>query len=653
MRKYLYFLTSSLVASLVVAPAVMAQEAQDEAQLEQNEDEVEVETVVFSPRVPDRLITITATGLLGRVGNTGQPVTVLDRDEIDSVQGADIARVLQRVPSVSLTRNGSIGGFSGLNVRGANGEQVLVLIDGVRVSDPAAPGGGFDFGNLLASSTSKIDLLRGSNSVIWGSDALGGVIDISARDPDAYAKDFASEAMLEYGARDTLTAQGGVSGSFGPINADLGASWFQTDGFSSAASGTEADGFEQLALNGQLSTDLTGDLQLFAQARYAEGDLEIDGFPAPTFALADTLDTQETTQYSGAVGLNYYGNDLSAIATFSLADTERVNLNGDGGETFASNGESERLELRAEYRLIGGLKLNFGGSHEWSRFDTLFDTGADTQSTGIYGQIGWVLGDLALHAGGRFDDHEGFGSAFSLGGDVSYGFADDWRVRASFGEGFKAPSLFQLFSDFGNEALDAETTTSFDLGVERGARGGNGLHLAATVFRRDSENLIGFVSCFGSTDAICDNRPFGTFDNTDRARAQGIELEAGFTPFDGLRLAGHYSLVDTQDRGSGANAGNELARRPSELATLFADYDTGFGLSLGADLRIVGSAFENATNTTALDGYEVFDLRASFDITDEIALFGRVENVFDADYQTAAGFASAGRGAFLGVRAGL
>jgi len=221
---------------------------------------------------------------------------------------------------------------------------------------------------------------------------------------------------------------------------------------------------------------------------------------------------------------------------------------------------------------------------------------------------------------------------------LSYGFGRDWRVRASVGEGFKAPTLYQLLSFYGNTTLEPEESTSYDLGIEKGQRGA-GMHLALTGFRRDSDNLIGF--------GFTADRPFGIYLNTARARAQGIEAEAGFDLARGLRIAGIYSYVDAEDRTSGL----ELARRPNHFGTIYADWASDIGLGLGADLRIVGPSWDNAANTNRLDGYELLDVRASFDIGDNLELFGRVENVFDTDYQTVAGYGTAGRSVFGGIRA--
>ncbi len=190
-------------------------------------------------------ITVTASGTPEPLDDTGQPVTLIGRDEIDAVQGPDLTRVLAQAPGVSFSRNGAPGSFTGLRVRGAEAEQLLVLVDGVRVADPAAPGGGFDFGNLLAGNVGKIDLLRSSNSTIWGSDAIGGVLAISTR------ADSGLQASAEYGARDTAFAT--LSGGMGDERAFLGGStsWYRSDGFSSAASGSEPDGFEQWEANVQ------------------------------------------------------------------------------------------------------------------------------------------------------------------------------------------------------------------------------------------------------------------------------------------------------------------------------------------------------------------------------------------------------------------
>ncbi len=197
--------------------------------------------VVLTP-VRDTVITVVASGSAQPVAQAGQSISVMGVDELASIQGPDLARALERLPAVSLTRNGGPGSFTGLRVRGADAEQVLVLVDGVRVADVAAPGGGYDLGNLMTGGIGKIELLRGSNSVVWGSQAMGGVLAVTTRDLSGV------EASAEYGAHDSLDAQvnaGLLGDGYGVF---LIGAHTRRDGVSSAAIGAEADGFRQWRL---------------------------------------------------------------------------------------------------------------------------------------------------------------------------------------------------------------------------------------------------------------------------------------------------------------------------------------------------------------------------------------------------------------------
>jgi len=634
--KYLLLLMISLSVSL---PAW----AQDEVLPEPDEDHGT--PIVFREAIPERFITVLANAGRQSIELTGDSVSVFVREDIETVQGADLGRLLERAPGVSLSRNGGPGNFTAVRVRGAEGEQLLVLIDGVRVADPASPGGGFDFGNLLMGGLAKVELQRSSNSTIWGSQALGGVLAATTGNGQS------SWASAEYGAHDSRYAAGGVSFETGPAALGLQGGYFDSDGFSAAAAGTEPDGFRQTELAGRVRLDLAKGLAAFAGGRYADGRLELDGFPAPLFTLADTAEYQETRQLSGAAGLDFSGAALDLRATVSTADTERANFDPAFGAApgYATDGTSERAELRGRWRFAEGLALDFGGEREWLRFSTLFDPVRRTAIWGGYAQLDYDRGPLHLAAGLRRDEHRDFGGEWSLGADLAYALSRHWRLTASYGEGFKAPTLFQLHSDFGNAALRPERSRSYDAGV---GYDGDDVRLKATAFRRDTAGLIGFVSCFGTATGICAHRPFGTYDNIGRARAQGLELEAGLDLTGGLSLGGAYTLLDAQDRTSGsASRGNDLSRRPKHVLTAVVDWTASAALSFGADLRVVSDSFDDAGNFVRLGGYEVLTLRASWDASEHVTLFGRVENLWDETFQTAAGYATPGRGAYMGARA--
>jgi vitamin B12 transporter len=609
-------------------------------------------TLVSWPLVPaladdEGTIVVVASGVEQPAEQTGQPVSVIGTEEIARVQGADLTRIVERLPGVTLTRNGGLGSFTGLRVRGAEAEQLLVLVDGVRVADTAAPAGGFDFGTLLPAGIAKIELLRGSNSTIWGSQAMGGVLAVETDRAPGIA------GSLEYGGPEAVYAQALASDVMGPLAWGVDGAFYDDVGESSAANGTERDGLRQWQAGARARLALGDRVAVRAVARHTDALVDLDGFPAPNYLLADTAEYQDTRRTSGAVGADYLGDALELRATYSLSHTERDSLDRAIGPepTYTTQGRDERAEVRGKWAVAQSVTLHFGAERDWSRMETLFDAEQRTHSSGAYAQAGYARGGMLLNAGVRIDDHERFGSAWTFGADGAVALGSGWRVRGSYGEGFKAPTLFQLLSDYGNLALSPERSRGFDLGVEKGDRNAP-LHFAASLFRRDSTNLIDFDSCFGNTEGICEDRPFGTYDNIGKARAQGGEIEAGAAIGETLRVQGVYSYVEAENRAPGAaNEGNTLARRPRHAATLSADWESPWSLRLGADVRVVSASFDDAANTVRLGGYEVVTLRAEVPLTDTVEIYGRVENLFDDEYQTAAGYDTQGRAAYVGARA--
>lgn len=598
------------------------------------------DTITVADSLRDNLITVVATGTRQRIDWAGQPVTIVTRAEIETVQGPDLTRVLERLPGVTLTRNAGLGSFTGVRVRGADAEQLLVLVDGVRVADVSAPGGGFDFGNLTSGEVQRIDLLRGSNSVIWGSQAIGGVLAVMTRDLDGVS------AGAEYGAHDTFSTDVAAGGRLGALSGTLSGGFIRSDGISAAAVGIEPDGYRQWRVGGKARVDL-GQFALVANARWLDSRLDIDGFPAPTYAFADTPEFQKTREASGRVGAEWNGAGVQLRGGYALSDTRRSYYDPSFGSApnYQTFGRSQRADLvgHAGTRVT----VDFGADSEWTGFRSTFDAQHSARLASAHALLGWHPDRLNLAAGLRYDDHSRFGGQWTFGANGSFELGGAWRLRGSYGEGFKTPTLFQLFSDFGNQALDPERSRSFDVGVERGDRNG-ALHFAATAFRRDSRDLIDFVSCFGVTGGICPNRPFGTYDNVRRARAEGFELEADARVSDRLHGQIAYSYVHASNR----DTARDLARRPRHALSAALDWITPLaGLKLGADARLVSDSFDDAGGFTRLDGYPLLTLRASLPLGDRFEVYGRVENVTDQDYQQAAGYGTYGRSAYAGVRA--
>lgn len=586
-------------------------------------------------------IIVTATGLPQAIDRTGQSVTLISRDEIETIQGADISRILQRLPGAVLTRNGGLGGITLVGVRGAPAGQTLVLVDGARLNDPANANGEFDLSQLSTGTIESVELLRGPNSVVWGSQAMGGVINITTRLESGLA------GSIEYGGDDQVTATAAAGHVGERLEAGLSGSFVDRQGYSAAIGGTEDDGYRQYNLAGRARYQLTDALALTGSARYVDGKVDLDGFPPPNYTFADADVTEDLQVWSGRVGAFYQAGILTLNAAFAISDTERDGH--DPSFPYSLDGRSERAELFGRIDLGGDLALDFGADHEWTRFSNAPDKGKADISSG-HAQIGYYGEALTLAAGLRYDDHSDFGSQWSFGANGAYEFAENWRVRAAYGEGFKAPTLYQLLSQYGNPQLDPEQSKGYEAGVSYGWRG-DPLYFSASVYRRDSTNLIDFFSCFSGSDPLCATRPFGFYFNQEKARAQGFELEGGVQVMPGLYAGLVYSFADTENRTPGdPNEGNDFGRRPKHTATASLDWKSDFGLALGFDLRVVGKAWDNASNLTRLNSYALGDVRASFAVSENVELFGRVENVWDENYVIASGYRTQGRAAYIGAR---
>lgn len=606
------------------------------------------------------VIVVTANRSPQPIDRIGQSVTVVDSAELERRQTVTVSDVLRTVPGVTVARNGGVGSVTSVFIRGAESEQTVALIDGVKLNDPSSPGGGFFFGNLLIGNIERIEVLRGPSSVLWGSQAIGGVVNMITRAP---TEQLTVNLRGEYGFRDTGQIVGNIAGKAGPLSLSAGGGWFRSSGissFSEARGARERDGYENFGANANLNLALTDWLSIDARGWFSNGRVNIDGFPPPTFALGDVNEESRTREIVAYAGLNVvlFDGRFRNRAGFAYTDTRRrsVNLTGAPVETFAGTGRNERFEYQGVFDITDGWQATAGLERETSRSTTSSSGGPVARSRAridsIYGQLLLTpLAGLSVTGGVRHDDHNRFGGAttFAASG-VWTSDATGTAIRASYAEGFKAPSLFQLQSNFGNQLLQPERSYGWDAGVTQKLIGST-LTASATYFRRDSTDLIAFVSCPLPRTGICTNRPFGTFDNVARARAEGVEFGLTIQPVQALQVQANYTYTNATNRSPrNANFGRQLARRPQHSVTTLVDYRWSFGLETGVTLTHVGQSFENASNSTRLEGYVLADLRASFPVTSRVDLYGRIENLFDEGYETAFGFGSIGRAAYAGIR---
>jgi vitamin B12 transporter len=596
-------------------------------------------------------IIVTASRSAQTTLETGKSITVIDEVQIERSQNAAVVDLLRNVPGVTINRNGGIGSFANVTIRGADASQTVALIDGIKINDPSSPAGGFNFGNLLTGNIARIEVLRGSHSVIWGSQAIGGVVHIMTRAPTG---DINVNARAEYGNYDTGQIVGNVSGKFGPVAASIGGGYYRSDGisaFNEDSGATEADGYRNYGANGKFEIALNDNISAELRGYYSDGKTDIDGFAPPDFSFGDTAETDANKEFVGYSGLNaalFDGRFRNRIG-FAYTSIKRDSFNA-GFQTFDSRGENERFEYQGRLEVSHRLSAVFGAETEKSRYASSSFGGPISRASAtvdsFYGQLTVKpFNGLAATAGVRHDNHSSFGGQTTIAGDVVYSPNQGMTVfRASYGEGFKVPSLFQLFSDFGNVTLEPETARSWDAGLTQILVDGR-LEISTTVFHRDSINLIDFVGCSAQT-GICTNRPFGTYDNIARARAKGVEMRVLMRPVDALTVAMNYGLVDSENRDNGL----VLARRPKHSINASIDYSWPFGVQTGATVTHVGASFDDAANSRRTQGYVIADLRAAVPVTDNIEFYGRIENLFNEEYETIFLYGTPGRSAFAGIR---
>lgn len=600
-------------------------------------------------------IVVTADRAPRLLSQVGQSISVITSGDIATRQSDTVVELLRTVPGVTFTRNGGVGATTQVNIRGAESDQTVALIDGVKLNDPSATGAGFNFGNLMVGNIERIEVLRGSQSVLWGSQAIGGVVNMITREP---GDNLAVNARAEYGYRNTANVVGNVSGRFGPVAASVGAGYFRTDGistFDENLGGKEKDDYRNLGANAKFVVTLSDAVSVDLRGYYSDGKVGIDGFPPPNYVFGDTGEYAKTREFVGYSGLNvalFDGKFRNRFA-FAYTDTKRDNFDPASVpvQTFDANGRNRRFEYQGVADLTGWAQATIGAETERSSFHTASygfasPPGHATLNSG-YGQLSVTpVSGLTATGGVRYDHHSTFGGATTFAANAVYSpNKGATTFRASYGEGFKAPSLYQLYSDYGNRDLVPERSESWDAGVTQKLIDGR-MELAATWFHRNTHNQIDFISCFGSSDPICRNHPYGAYDNIRRTQARGVEVGVTLTPVDALRFQANYSWIDATNQMTGLN----LARRPRNNVNVSVDYRWPFGLETGATVTHVSASFDDVANQRRLEGYVLADLRASFPILKSVSFYGRIENLFDEKYETIYRYGTPGRAAYAGVR---
>lgn len=593
-------------------------------------------------------------------------MTVITGEELRQRQTRFVADALRAVPGLAVSRTGGVGGLTQVRIRGAEADHTLVMMDGIVVNDPVS--GGYDFANLLVDDIERIEVIRGPQSVLYGSDAAAGVIHVITK---RGRNGLTGRASYEHGSQNTNSGWGSVSGGTDRTRFSVSGHTLATRGISHADRDRghhDEDEFRDWSLGGTVDWSPANVVDLGGSMKLIRSRIEDDDFGPVDGGNRTRLD-----QFFGGgyARFQFFDGRVQPQFRMSYTDTERDRWDRDAPgnpKTSWSDGERIHLDFQTNVAVDEATTLIFGidKDREKGETDVIDD---HVWTTGYFAQAQYAWRNRAfLTAGARLDDHDEFGTHATYRFTGSYHFASTGtRLKATWGTGFHAPNMIDLYFEdpffVGNPDLDPERTRGWDVGIEQ-LLFGEGLRLGVTYFETRTKDLIAFVDRFPAQSTV---------ENIESSTARGFEVSLAARPERRLTLVGSYTYTRTRScrrvdftvprrrcvrssRGDG-DTHDALPRRPYHLASLNVNYrplepvEFDLGIYYNGRAEDTRSSFPDAGRK--LDDFTLVNLAASFQLTRHVRIFGRVENMFDDDYEEITDYGSVGRSFYGGAEFGF
>ncbi len=560
-----------------------------------------------------------------------QDMTVITRADIERKGVPFVVDILRFQTDIQIVQSGGPGANATMFMRGGSGSQVLVLVDGIKFNNPST--GSADLSGLLTSDVERIEIIKGAQSTLYGSEAMAGVVNIITRKGTGKLK---GDLSVEGGSFATIKTSGSVSGGTERTNYRLSASWLDTDGIPTARNGSMPNGYNNKSLSARLGANPTDSSSVELNLRYGTDKTQLDNY-IYGIGLVDTLNylqSHETylvaatgkifpwEKYEQSLTLSYLSDDITTTDPVTSYNNYRTKTKAELLDW------QHTVELRP-LTVTGGLTY---------RYETAENVGAFDQSTNnravyLNAKLGLLDDTLILNAGLRDDNHSTFGNAVTYRTGALYCLKPlEMRFKANFGTGFRAPSLSDLYyPGYSNPELKPEKSTGYDLGLEKELFDKKVI-LAATWFRQQYRNLIQ------------SNAPTYIPENIGNALTQGVELKASALPADNLKLNAGYTWLDALNKDTGAF----LPRRPRNKVTTSVEYTL-------AQLTVTGEYLFISSRSDSLQGpdmasYSLINLRGAYLLTKNLSLFVRIDNLLDRSYEEVAGYGTPGLSAYGGIK---
>jgi len=631
------------------------------------------QTEAPTQNLADIVVTATRTEAgLDQVGGTS--LSVITAEDIEARQFHSLAQALRTVPGVQFSSTGGMGASSRVFIRGADTKNTLLLIDGIEANDPADPNRGADLANISVENIERIEVIRGPMSVLYGSNATAGVINIITRSGTG---DVGGYVGGEAGTYNTTKGYAGVNGR-GPIGGfSLAVSHLETDGYSladadnnnipHAGNTSEDDGWRNTSASGKVNLDITENTSLNVVTRYTEAVMDEDewgpGYAGDRFAtdpltwasiaVSDGVKKrrQDSERFFGKVELRnqLFDDRFESVVDYKYARQKRDSYTNDGFHAYDYTGITDEWSWQGKLNLSPHHRISVGADLLNEESDSTFDQREDARTLSYWAQYQFLRAGLDVVSGVRYDDHEEFGGKTTWRIAPAYTFAGTGTMlRGVYATGFRAPSLYELYSQYGNITLDPEESTSWEIGIEQPLFDGQ-LEAGATYFWMEFEDRIDW----DSTRVISGQAwPGGYAQMEGESNTSGVEVFLRWAPFASVDMRLDYTYTDTEDVD-----GSRMVRRPLHQVHTGLNYTPWASAGINVDAYWVGereavatAADLNGAGVDVLDEYFLVNVAAHYDITAALRIYARVDNLLDEHYEEAWSYASAGQSFYAGAK---
>ena len=574
-------------------------------------------------------------------------ITVIDSEQIKLRAALSVSDLLRDVPGLAVSSYGALGSLTSIRARGSESNHMVVLVDGVEVNDPSQSDM-LNWGTLSAAEIERIEVIRGPQSSMRGSDAVAGVINIITSEAN---QAFSANVFSEFGSRATSKNGFSLGHKSGKITVRLGASHLETDGINiQPSSGDDIDGYRNTGINLKAGYQYSDQLKLSLTTRKTTGFNEFDGFPEGQFSDFSRLHKKFSADYNSADGL------WSHIVSLADSDFENDNFKQEESQ-FVANGSTS--SNKQNYQYIGSRfwqaqdqRLSLAVEREKEDYKQLggWASGADadklvsrnTDSVSIEYRFD-PLEAVTLAASARYDDNDFFGSSNTQRLEAVYQQTDRLRWRGAWGTAVKNPTFTELYGIYdkfrANPSLIPEQSNSWELGLDAILVDGR-LQLGATYFDAKLENEITTVS-YNCEDWVCEyNQP----ENMDgKSSRKGLELSSSFSVNDNLLVSANYTYTDSTDA-----HGNDEQLRAKNIGSLNLAWQMLANAKINLNIQHNGS--QKDWQPPTLEAYTLVNLNAHYDASENLQIYMSLNNLFDKDYQEIVGYETLGFGANLGLR---